>query len=78
MDIVCIPLPSGKWKWIDQVDESIVFDDETSCVLADSTRLNKIKIEPSVIIQENMPPQITTVPTIVINPLEAVPFFSKS
>jgi hypothetical protein len=78
MDVVCIPLPSGKWKWIDQVDESIVFDDETSCVLADSIRLNKTKIEPSVIIQENMPPQITTVPTILINPLEAVPFFSKS
>jgi len=77
MDIVCIPLPSGKWKWIDQVDESIVFDDETACILADANR-NKTIVPPAVIFQGIMPPEITTVPTILINPLEAVPFFSKS
>jgi hypothetical protein len=69
MDIVCIPLPSGKWKWIDQVDESIVFDDETSCVLADSTRLNKTKIEPVLSFEGFTPPTPPPPPAIFPNPL---------
>lgn len=77
MDNICTRLPSGRWKWTDQVNESIVFDDETACILADANR-NKTIIQPVVIFQGNMPPEISTVPTILINPLEAVPFFSKS
>jgi hypothetical protein len=69
MDIVCIPLHSGKWKWIDQVDESIVFDDEVSCVSADSTRLNKIKIEPVISFEGFTPPTPPAPPAILPNPL---------
>ena len=77
MDNICTQLPSGRWKWTDQVNESIVFDDETACILADANR-NKTIVPPVVVFQGIMPPEISTPPTILINPLEAVPFFSKS
>ena len=76
MDIVCIPLPSGKWKWVDQVDESVVFDTEDMCLVADAFRLEKTQIVASTSqtsIDANLPVPVQPLPPTNLPPITNPP-----